>query len=202
MNRLDELLGRELAGEVLGIEEQNELDALATGSLADERAAMKAIIAKAQELLTPPTLDIAALRPEDPPPWMLSELEAAVGMQPWAAVKEQSATARAAKPKGGNTWGAGWMRWVALAAVVIVIALPVGLSLREVDPTSNQVRGWQGDKGVGPVLLAPMGKTAYQQPAFLWLPAPGMTGSLKLTLSSAGKILWKACRGKAGVWSR
>ncbi len=189
-DRLEELLGRELAGEPLTAAEQKELDAIATGPLAEERAWMKAVVAEVQAQLTPPVLDMASLSPEEPPPWMLSELEAAVGVQPWAAVKERSAAARVENPKGGSILSSVLMRWVALAAVVIVVALPVGLSLREGGSSSNQVRGWPRDKGIGPIQLAPMGKTAYQQPAFLWLPAPGMTGSLKLTLQADGKIIW------------
>lgn len=188
-DRFDELLGRELGGDALTPSERQELDALATGPRAQERAAMRVVVNEVSLHLTPPVLDMEGLRPEPPPPWMLSELEAAAGVQAWAHVKARSAETPARMP--ARWWHQGAMRWLAFAALVIAVALPVGIHLRDADIPNTQVRGWNGNIGVQPVLLAPLGQTIYQMPVFVWLPAPGQSGPLWLALLQNGKTVWK-----------
>lgn len=189
-DRLDELLGREVAGETLSAGEMRELDLLATGPLKMEREALKAVATEAREKLRPPAFDADSVHPSEPPAWMLSELEAAVGIKPWADVKERAVAARSGRTGNGNTWLANWMRWGALAALVIAVSIPAVIYMRDGESQHDQIRGWQGREGAAPVLLAPIGSTSFRQPAFIWLPAAGQTGPVRLTLSAHGKAIW------------
>lgn len=191
--RFEDLLGRELTG-TLTAEDRTELDALcqADPALAQERQELMHLSTGIGNALTPPPLDLASIKPEQPPEWALNELRAAIGADPWAGVKSQAAERRQ-ESKSRAWWQSPIFRWATVAAVVTLVAAPVIQSLREDRPSPDGpgVRGWQSQVEGGAVQLAPVGDTLYVKPSFVWLPAPGKTGPVTLTLWQDGKMIWE-----------
>lgn len=191
--RFEDFLGRELTG-TLTAEDRVELDAMcqADPALAREREELVGFSTGINEALTPPPFDFASLKPKQPPEWALNQLRAASGADPWAKVKSQ-AEERRRQSKGPAWWQSSIFRWATVAAVLTLVAAPVIHSLREDHPQPDGpgVRGWQSQVAGGAVQLAPVGDTLYTNPSFIWLPAPGKTGPVTVTLWQDGKMIWE-----------
>lgn len=191
--RFEDLLGRELAGP-LTPEESVELDAMcqADPTLAEQRKELVGFSAGISQALATPPLDFATLKPEQPPEWAQNQLREAIGADPWGEVKTQ-AEERRQETKRAAWWRSPIFRWATVAAVLTLVAAPVIQSLRDGHQQTDEpgVRGWQSQVEGGAVQLAPVGDTLYAKPSFIWLPAPGKTGPVTVTLWQDGKMIWE-----------